>query len=393
MARQKKQPANQSAWGDRSSESQSLGRIPDEVPRARTLAAKKTLRFRLTRWLVWACVLSVPVFGLMSMNTVQQINSVAQEIRNIPSPQSVNSPGKAAAMVEMARWLSMNPQPLLGGQVISWDGFTDVKRPAQTDKEKKASPLPDYNFEEHLFTLVDAGGNLFSSSVLIAVGPDSVGALPFGTPSLLAVPPTGSLSVTMPWLGFQRASAGQPVSNSITAWAEAFTSGDPARLRLSTGDTEGGNSYMPLTGVANVSAKVINAAYIPPANTEDYVPGAETPNMIAQVELTIDWVGAPELDQGESNRTTITYDVLLQKANTASPVVVAWGGPGSGPSLKPFQNALVGNDVKMDKNKPLVPKPSDDEDGEEGDVATPAPSATEGPDVPITDNKTKKDGN
>ena len=367
MARQKKQPVQQTAWGDQETTPQTLNRVPDEAPRARTLAAKKTLRFRLTRWVVWGCVIAVPIFGIVSLNTSQRINSVAAEIANVPSPQSVNSPGKAAAMVEMTRWLKMNPQPLLGGQIVSWDGFTDVERPKQTDAEKKNTPLPDYNFEQHDFTLVDSVGNLFTSSVLIAVGPDSVGSIPYGTPSLLAVPPTGTITVTMPWLGFQRANAGQPVASAVNAWATAFTSGDPAKLRLATGDTDGNNSYMPLTGVSSVSAKVVNSAYIPPENTEDYKPGAPTPNMIAQVELTIEWIGAPELEDGETNRTTITYDVLLQKADTASPVVVAWGGPGSGPTLKPFQNALVGNEVKQNTN---APKPT----------GTPTPTPTEGTD-------------
>lgn len=367
MARQKKQPAQQTAWGDQETTPQTLNRVPDEAPRARTLAAKKTLRFKLTRWVVWACVIAVPISGIAWLNTTQRINTVAAEIANVPSPQSVNSPGKAAAMVEMTRWLSMNPQPLLGGQVISWDGFSDVERPEQTDAEKKNAPLPDYNFERHDFTLADSAGNLFTSSVLIAVGPDNVGSIPYGTPSLLAAPPTGSITVTMPWLGFQRANAGQPVSSAVSAWATAFTSGDPSKLRLATGDTDGDNSYMPLSNVASVSAKVVTSAYIPPENDENYKPGAATPNMIAQVELTIDWIGAPELEEGETNRTTITYDVLLQKADTASPVVVAWGGAGSGPTLKPFQNALIGNDVKQDANAPKptgtpTPAPTDDTD-------------------------------
>jgi hypothetical protein len=33
-------------------------------------------------------------------------------------------------------------------------------------------------------------------------------------------------------------------------------------------------------------------------------------------------------------------DVLVERASTAAPVVVAWGPSGSGPMLRPYQNAV-----------------------------------------------------
>lgn len=345
MARKKKPSAATDAWGDAGGVD-SLSRVPDEVPRARTIASKRSTKERIYRIIVWACVIAIPISGLMWLSTSSQMSGFRAAIASIPNPQSVDSPGKSTAFVAMEKWLALSPQPLVGGRIISWDGFQEIEKPKQTPEQAKSTPLPDYSFESHKFTLADSSGNLFTSAVQIAVGPEDAGSVAVGTPSLIAIPPSAPISVTSPWFGFDRTSAPKPVVNAVEAWATAFTSGDPEKLLLTVGDDDSNHSYMPLYNVSSVSSDVSFASYVPPADVENYVKGKPTGKMIAQVNLTITWKGAPPLGQGERNQTKITYDILVDRADTASPRVVAWGGPGSAPTLVPFGNALVGNDIK-----------------------------------------------
>lgn len=377
MARKKKNPRGD-IWGD-SASSASLNRVPDEVPRARTIAAKKTTGYRFAKFLVWACVIAIPVSGLMWLSTNSQMSSIRYDIAHIPASESVSSPGKSAAFVAMKTWLASNPQPLLGGQIVSWDGFRNIAKPEQTQQEAKKNPLPDYTFELHTFTLADGNGNLFSSQVQIAVGPKDAGSIAVGTPSLEASPPTAPISVVSPWFGFSRSAAPKPVTNAVAAWATAFTSGDPSKLLLAVGDGDPKHAYMPLYGVSAVSSDVSFAAYVPPTGdaAEKYTQGQPTSKMIAQVKLTITWEKAPKLEQGQRNTTVITYDVLVSRANEASPQVVAWGGPGTGPTLTQYQNALVGNQIKTtQKSGSTFVNPGTDEGGDGS--STPSPSPTDG---------------
>lgn len=367
MARKNKQVQND-AWGANPAQANTLSRVPDEVPRARSIAAKKTLRFRLTRILVWACVIAVPVAGLTILGINNSMGVLSSKINSVPNPDSVTSPGKATATTGMEEWLAMKPAPLMGGRIVSWDGFSDIPKPEQTAQEAKSSPLPDYEFEVHNFTLADENDNLYTSSIQVAVGPGNSGSIVVGSPSLMAIPPSASISVPSPWYGFARAAAGDSVTQSVEAWASAYTGGDPASLRLAVGDSDSGHSYMPLYGITDVEVKVTSAAYVPPTGeaAEKYKSGSPTETMIAQVELTITWDGAPELEQGERNSTVVTYDLLILKADTASPQVVAWGAPGTAPELEAYGNALTDNDVKgQDSKKSPTPKPTDDSTEEE----------------------------
>lgn len=367
MARNKKQ-AQSDAWGANPAQStNTLNRVPDEVPRARTLASKKTLGFRLTRYLVWAALIALPLSALVVLGMNNNIGALNAKIDDVPAADSVDSPGKATATAEVEKWLAMTPPPLMGGRIVSWDGFISIEKPAQTTQEAKTNPLPDYEFEVHTFTLADENDNLFTSSVQVAVGPDSSGSVIVGSPSLLAVPPSADIQVASPWFGFTRSAAGDSVTQSVEAWATAFTSGDPATLRLAVGDSDSNHSFMPLYGVTDVVADVTHASFVPPTGeeAEKYTAGSPTGTMLAQVDLTITWNGAPELEQGERNSTVITYDLLISKADTASPQVVAWGAPGTAPELEAYGNALIGNDVKGQDKPGATPKPTDAPEDEE----------------------------
>ena len=68
------------------------------------------------------------------------------------------------------------------------------------------------------------------------------------------------------------------------------------------------------------------------------------------MELTIDVGRRPHRRRSEPRRRQprtrrppppVAFDVLVTGADTAAPRVVAWGGPGTGPTLVPFGNAVA----------------------------------------------------
>ena len=65
-----------------------------------------------------------------------------------------------------------------------------------------------------------------------------------------------------------------------------------------------------------------------------------------RVDLNLDWATAapptqePVADSPDTLRPPVTFDVLVTGADTAAPRVVAWGGPGTGPTLVPYGNAV-----------------------------------------------------
>jgi hypothetical protein len=72
--------------------------------------------------------------------------------------------------------------------------------------------------------------------------------------------------------------------------------------------------------------------------------------MAVRVELAITWPSAEPTSQTAGPTTPpaeppdaaarVAFDVLVTGADTAAPRVVAWGGPGTGPELTPFRNAV-----------------------------------------------------
>ncbi|MHB8319949.1 MAG: hypothetical protein ACYDEP_12100 [Acidimicrobiales bacterium] len=100
---------------------------------------------------------------------------------------------------------------------------------------------------------------------------------------------------------------------------------------MSVGDPNTTHAYIPLSGVTSATDTVVAAANRPG--------GAQ----IVQIALTIVWNGESTTTTTSPSGTTppqTTMDLLIERANTAAPVVVAWGPPGSGPTLKPYQNAV-----------------------------------------------------
>src|SRR5699024_961151 len=244
------------------------------------------------------------------------------------------------------------------------------------DPDNPAGEVQDMTV--HNFT-VTAQGRLFAVEVSTLTDP-GLGTVVVGTPSLMPhVPAAENLTAASPWPGAVEAQMPQRGPDVVTSWAQAFTSGDPEQLRLATGDPDGSHSYMPLTGAYLVGAEVKDVA-VPKGQLTDRGKAPDAPSsLVVRVSLALSWDSPPAEGEQEGQgqipeSSRVSYDLLLTSTDTASPRVVAWGGPGSGPSLSPYANAVTGrgltdSDSESSQPSPDTPgssqEPADDNDDEE----------------------------
>lgn len=343
----------------------------EDAPRADLPDEKHSKRARWKRRYVWAAtVLFVPALVLNAVVIVNSMTSSAQEedpsvLAAETSPLAIEA--RAMAEMEVERWLASSPSPLPGGLLLSWNYAEPVEALSPEEVDQSGEEVAWEQVLKHDLT-VSAAGALYSVNVTTVVDP-LAGVELVGSPSLLPYAPAASSGFTGYWPGAQAVATTEAIDQAVHQWARDFTGGDPSALRLRVGDPDGSRSYMPLVGVTLYSVEVVGATVQehlleeetgrPPANPEQ---------VVARVELRVLWDGDAEADDSaQRNLQPISYDVLIDRADTASPQVVAWGGPGSGPGLQPYENAVVGRELTV--NEAL---PQDEGEPAADETATPA---------------------
>lgn len=305
----------------------------EDVPReGMPDTAKLHKRAKWFRVFVWMCIVLCPITTLLALSAASK--PPAQQSAKQAVPPVSSTPGEAVATQALRNWLASTPAPLPGGQIVSWDGADHT--PAA--KATKSNPdVPIYAVEVDHFTVTNRAGALFECDVQVALDPRG-GQVVLGSPSLLpkAAPLDDGWQDGGPWPGLSvSTSAPAPVSQAIGSWLDAYTSGDANALHLAIGDPKRSDFYMPLSVVKNASFQLTYAAPFGPAKNGE---------MLAEISATLTWKGQKQPSTSSWDTTTVpsaTYDLLVQQANTAAPVVVAWGGPGTGPTLKPYADAVT----------------------------------------------------
>lgn len=330
-------------WAD-TVEAPRIGIIdPDRVQR----------RTRAYRAAVWATVVSAPLLAAALFVSLGKNQVQAPPVTHAaPAPaSSVTSPGRAAATVAVQQWLAQKPSPLPGASIMAWTGAVRLPVAAQppgsdenggggdsSDTSVNGSGIPEAHYETDTFTLVTTSGVFWDASIEVAVDArPGGGAAPVTGVSITPVPGPASdaWDTDQPWPGVpKQTSVPGAVSAAIQSWAAAWTSGSPGTLAQAVQDPDGRHFYTPVSGVASVSPSVLYSAPSPAGGGTEMV----------EVSLGIAWKGqkAPpaNLGQGSNGGTPTVMDLLVAHAGTAAPVVVAWGPPGSGPTLRAYQNAL-----------------------------------------------------
>lgn len=301
-------------------------------PQAPSIATGVSKRKWVRRGLYAMVFIATPLTFAIFVNSIVNPPEVPQA-ETLSSTDANSSLGKAAALTAVNAWLHDDPSPLPGGQLISWDGY-ELLEPGPEVPGSKVKP--GHPVEIHTFTLSTGAGRTlqyFETSVQVLVDP-VLGAKVNSEPALIPIVPASTSGwMSGPgWDGYASAGTPTPVVDSVEAWATAFTSGKPEALRLATGDPNANHSYMPLSG-ANVGSVTIAAAAHKP---DPAAPDAAPSQILVRVELSLGWAG------NTKDLPTVSYDLLIDSADTGSPRVVAWSGPGAGPSLTPYSNAVTG---------------------------------------------------
>lgn len=324
-----------------------------EVPRADVPEYKKERRWRWIRNYTWASALLFPlalvavVVMLSEQNAaVDRALATIEEANNASVMDVEDSQARAASINAVEQWLSTTPSPLPTGKVVSWDGAKTIPDLAEPEPGRTREEMGWPDLEVHTLTLSTAAGTLYRAEVTLELTP--AGAVPASTPSLIPYTPTGQSTAGVPWPGATTVQPSEEVRQAAVTWAETFTSGDPAKLRLLVGDEDPNHAYVPLSGVRLDGFQVTTGAVHPTADNlqQGGDPGGAN-RLMVRVEARLVWRGQPE-DTLEGRK--VSYDLLVAGANTGSPRVVAWGGPGSGPALEPFANAVDGVDLVASDN-------------------------------------------
>lgn len=311
----------------------------DEVP-AQAAAGPSAWRHRAATVVVWGGVAGLVVTMIVSLLNLSLFVVTVTRGRQ-ESPQSAgasSSPGRFAATQAVTAWLAAAPSPLPDGRIVSWDGAREMAPSELTDRDGKPVSAPvRFVAEIDTFTLVGKGGRQYTSEVLVSVDPRG-GATAASTPSLTAVAPAAGDDWQSggPWPGLvPAANVPAPLAQAVSGWAAAYASGDASQLRIAVGDPDLSHAYVPLTGVASVKTETVLTAGLS---------STDRATAVAQVTLALAWAGQDKPtgppDPKSSSNAVVTMDVLVERADTAAPVVTAWGAAGSGPSLGRYTNAV-----------------------------------------------------
>lgn len=304
--------------------------------------APPTAAAKRAKWMRRGVKSSVILMPLVLLALLVAVGNRGSTKAAAAAPASSSSQGRGAATVVLQQWLAGPPAPLPGGNILSWDGATRNVPPTSKDN---TDTTPVFPTERDEFTISDSSGRYYRAEMLVALDP-SGGSKVLSGPSLTPIPAArdaGSADEYQAWGSLRSGNVPDAVSASVQAWATAFTSGQPSALRLSVGDKDPNHAYLPLPDATGATVSVKQGAYLGVS-----AESATSSTMIVRASIVVSY-GAPPAAAGRDlvAPPAATYDLLVDGADTAAPVVVAWGGPGSGPGLSAYVNAMP-SDVPTD---------------------------------------------
>jgi hypothetical protein len=315
-----------------------------ELPRAdiemKDRAAKRQKFFR--RSIVGIVYVAFPLSMLCNFAVVPKVLD-AKPVAAAQQSQ-LTSETKPAAMLAVQTWLAQNPSPLPGGQLLSWDGVDIQAQPEISVNPDNGQTTEKQGLQLHHMTVAASTGQVFDTTVQVGYSKFR-GAQVIGEPTLIPRAPDDKAqwpNLTS-WPDLTKVTASDAAVAAVNTWVEAFTSGNPDKLRLAVGDPADNRSYVPLSQVTATAVNVPEAAarIDPKADTN-----TKPSEIIARVSFAVQWQGQ---DLGRSQTPSrVSYDVLIKKADTAAPVVVAWGGVGTGENLSEYMNAVDGRKITSD---------------------------------------------
>ena len=354
----------------------------DETPRPGLpkLAQRQKDRKRILNY-VRAAAYSWPIMIVVTIFSLAYVISGAaapQTAPNSPNNTIIDSDDaldRSLALETVQEWLSTSPSPLPRAKILAWNSATDVPQisePNETDSNGEVVPWPIYRM--HSVSVAQFPPPDGDSTVVrffmatVAIARAASGPMVVGEPSLVPAPtPPAGVTLEQLWPGALPANLPDSAQVAVTNWAEAFTSGDGAKLRQIVGDPDETHNYVPLPGFDLKSAKIVAATYPPGTDLKANPKLEEQPEtVIARVSLTGTWPDDEEATVAKTDEElpSISYDVLIVEASSAAPRVVAWSGAGGGLKLEPFQNWVTAEVAKANEDAGLAaPNDTDTDTG------------------------------
>lgn len=178
--------------------------------------------------------------------------------------------------------------------------------------------------ETHKF-LVTTDGPDYILSVVVALDGEvpTLAAYPSLSPAFTDPGrPAAPLEYQDSQLAIDPATVAGPVKETVESWATAYVTNDLEALRVVVGDpTAQAGDYRGLGGFTLTDVELRSAV-----NTNN--------GLVLRVRLVMTSTSP------NGARISNDFDLLVQGESTTLPTVVAWGQPGSGPTLERFQNRI-----------------------------------------------------
>lgn len=361
-----------------------LDNNPDELPRADVaLKDKADKRAKLYRIGIYSILfVGFPLSAFANLATLPKLLNPPVAAA---APQSqLTSETKSKAMLAVRDWLGQSPSPLPGGTLLSWDGVDIQAKPELITNPDNNQVTEKQGLQLHHLTVAAATGQVFDTTVQVAYSPFR-GVQAIGMPTLIPRAPDEKAAFPnlKSWPDLKPVNASESVTQAISAWVKAYTSGDPNALRLAVHDQAENRSYVPLKGATASDIQVSDVAAGRNEKIDASDSSAKPGTVIARVTFSVQWEGHP-LERGQIP-SQVSYDVLVQDADKAAPAVVAWGGVGTGPDLTAFMNAIENRKISSDNVDKSVPTQSAKPAAPTPEASTaapaavaPAPAATQG---------------
>lgn len=292
-------------------------------------------RLRVVGWIILALV--VPTL-LLAMIGAVRTSTLVDDVDKL-SKSVTGSGSRGVAQVALIHWLKSAP----AGKdlsIVAWEGSRVV-----TTTQDKADPDRSVTVEIHSFMVVSQSDKRYRADVAVATDSRG-GAVDVGSPSLIPVTnPIGDGWDTAAADGELAAGASnENIEAAARRWLEAYTSADPDALRLATGDPDPAHAYDP---IARQSGEMEISRVLA-------IDSGDSSAVVARVRFEIfGEVVDPESPSATTTTTApggkrpdglwVTMDLRVDRANTGSPTVTAWGAVGDGGSLVAYQNATTGD--------------------------------------------------
>lgn len=299
--------------------------VPDD---AIVDAAKFEKSARWIRRLLWAIPVCVFIVVLSAATIFASLAN--QEDVDLTPPTDPTLESRTAANAAVTAWLASGTA-IPGGEILGWEGGERFE--ASGAGAGSVSVYDIHTFE------VYAGGVVYSVSVPVSVNGDALDVL--ATPAITATTPWAETLNGQTAQGEDTIAVDDNVESAITAWAEAYTSGDPVALRRAVADSDTSRYYVPLSGVSFTSVDVSQGFIVGGRQVDEEGNQLPPERVVVRVTAEAQWASlAPEEgEEDDVELSIVTYDVLIDRASSAAPVVVAWGAAGTGASLEPYENA------------------------------------------------------